>query len=104
MHTDVKHKLKIKHKAGLQMLIFNLWLHGNASVKRKIEKMLGMHHHIKSRRKGRKGKRRSGHPQRSKSNSKRKLTKEQARARFKKLLPKINAGRRRKGLKPIRIK
>lgn len=40
----------------------------------------------------------------SRKSGHRKISKAVARARFKKLLPKINAGRRKKGLKPIHFK
>ncbi|MDE2590671.1 MAG: hypothetical protein KGL95_13515 [Patescibacteria group bacterium] len=68
-----------------------------ADCKEKMDRKFGLvsirHHHVKHRR----NKRRSYTKRRG-------ISKAAARARFKKLLPRINAGRRKKGLKPIHLK
>lgn len=66
-----------------------------ADCKEKMDRKFGLAHRIKHRIKHRKS-----HSKRSHH----KMSKKEARARFRKLLPRINAGRRKKGLKPIHLK
>ena len=105
VHHKIQAAINRRSEHALRALLLRLWLISTGKTKKRLQRMiLGHDGAIVSRKKHKR--KRSGHPQRRKSKSKRKhkLSKAAARARFKKLLPKINAGRRKKGLKPIHFK
>lgn len=99
-HKEVKNKISHKSEAALKVILFRLWLISSGKARKKIERMLGYHRSKKSKRSKRRKK--SNHPMRSKRRGS--MTKAEARKHFLKILPKINAGRRKKGLKPIHVK
>lgn len=104
VHHKVQAAINRKSEHALRALLMRLWLISSGKTKKRIQRMIMGSDGMKSHRAKHRRKKRSGHPQRRKGKRKHKLSKAAARARFKKLLPKINAGRRRKGLKLIHFK
>lgn len=99
VHHKIQAALNKKSEHAMRALLMRLWLISSGKARKRIQRMIMQGSKMpKKKRKSKK----SGHPQRKKG--KRKMTKEEARKHFKKILPKINAGRKAKGLKPIRMK
>lgn len=92
-----------------KLLLLRIYMYAVASGNRHLLKMLHvkptheMRRHRKKHRKHRRGRRRKGQGHRSRKHGS-KMTKAERRRIFFKNLPKINAARRRKGLKPIHPK
>lgn len=84
-----------------------LWLISSGKSRARIQRMImsGSSMSKTKHKKRRKSRKRSGHPQRKHGKTRRgKMSKAERRKAFLKILPKINAGRRKRGLKPIKVK